>query len=152
MPGKTERIEVAGYLSSDGEVFPVRKSQPADTVPGGYIFLACSLGDQFLERNDLTAEDKIFLLRVAIRMEYGNTVEFTNSGIAEELGRHRVAVGRTVDKLVKKDILIKGSVRGSYLINPHLTWKGDSGNKSTAFRRIRELTSPKSLGTGDNDE
>ena len=147
-----DQVQVTGYLSAEGEVLPIRKAGPTDKVPGGFVFMACTLGDQFLTRDDLTSDDKILLLRLAFRMEYGNTIEFTKAGIADELGRHRVAVGRTIEKLVAKGILIKGSVRGSYLIDPHLVWKGDSGYKRTALRRIRELSTPTDAHTGDGHE
>ena len=147
-----DQVQVTGYLSAEGEVLPIRKAGPTDKVPGGFVFMACTLGDQFLTRDDLTSDDKILLLRLAFRMEYGNTIEFTKAGIADELGRHRVAVGRTIEKLVAKGILIRGSVRGSYLIDPHLVWKGDSGYKRTALRRIRELSTPTDAHTGDGHE
>lgn len=147
-----ERIQVTGYLSADGEVLPIRESGPVDKVPGGFVFAACDRIRQFVRRDDLTSDDKLFLIDLAMEMEYGNTVEFTNTGIAKRMGRNRIAVGRTVEKLVTKGILTKGSVRGSYIVDPHLIWKGNSGYKRTALRRIRELTTPNDAHTGDRYE
>lgn len=146
-----DQVQVTGYLSADGEVLPLRKPGPADKVAGGFVFAACEQIRQFVRRDDLTSDDKLFLIDLAMQMEYGNTVEFTNTGIAKEMGRHRVAVGRTVEKLVAKGILIRGPVRGSYIIDPHLVWKGDSGYKRTALRRVRELTHQTDVHQGDSD-
>lgn len=139
------------YVGPTGELIEfTERGTDSVRVPGGFCSFSNLELDKFLDSDELTAEDKIIFMRLVTRCQYGNDVSFTKTGLAKELGKHRVAIGRTVDKFTTMGVLVKTRTRDAYIISPHIGWKGGGGHRSNAFHRIREISEQRASKAGQS--
>lgn len=80
---------------------------------------------------DLKGETLRVLLLLCSRLDFENWIQITQKEIAEKLELDKTQVSRSIAKLLKKEILLRGpklSQSFAYRLNPDYGWKGRTIN------------------------
>lgn len=89
----------------------------------------------------LTDGDVRVLMKLLSRLEFQNFLLISLAELAEEMGRTREGVSKSMKRLEARGIVHRGPRKGrsySYRLDPFVAWRGKAEDRARVEREIRE--------------
>ena len=141
----SEAAKPKTYIDADtGEAYDfvaVPRSQSRHWNRGGFFMGMLEATGAIADDPSLTDGDRTVFLKLLSRLDFENYLHVNVSELAEEMGRTRVGVSKSMKHLEDRGILHRGPRVGrsySYRLDPFVAWRGKADARARVEREIRD--------------
>lgn len=119
---------------------PGRSPKPRAQWPNWGLVFMPRLAELAAQRDLTVAELRIFL-RLVAQAPIGECMRFRHADLARSLGLHRNTVGRALDGLIQRGVLVRDpDEAGCWWIDLELFWRGRAKDYLPQRRRLEAIT------------
>lgn len=138
---KTEKHYIEADTGELVDLVVVPRSKSRHWNRGGFFMGMLEATGDIADDPLLTDGDRTVFLKLLSRLDFQNELRLSVKDLAEEMGRSRVGVSKSMRKLEERGILHRGRRIGNsyaYRLDPFVAWRGKSDDRARVEREIRE--------------